>query len=378
MASINRFAPERGLRASQRALRSILIGSSLAIWVASGAWAQAQIHIDVALQENVSDGRLSAHGYDFDAFSVDSILVDKRVFVRTVGLDGNLRLTGDPGFVSRNDPTEIDPPGLAAPTGSQGLFFNVLTPPASTMPAMGGRALSYWSGSGPVTWGTTPDADEGVAIVRGSLFNPFDFVLVYDTPQPIEGFAIGGATSGGSLHEHVNFLMLPDNGSVPPAGPDNGVYATLLELSYPSYTEWIPVWLGFSAFAPAGARDATLTDLATNFQFPLCSDGIDNDKDGTIDAGGDAGCADANDMSERGAPTECDNGIDDDGDGFTDFHDLDGDGASDWRGDPSCLHPTNPREFAVVPEPGVAMALGVGVIALAGAAGRGRRRSRTC
>ena len=45
-----------------------------------------------------------------------------------------------------------------------------------------------------------------------------------------------------------------------------------------------------------------------------------------IDFGNDDGCADADDMSERGATTECDNGIDDDGDGFVDFHDLDGDG----------------------------------------------------
>jgi len=376
MASSNRFARKNPLRAGRRALHSILIGGLLAIATTPAAWGQTSIHIDVSVQENASDGRLSVHGYDWDAFATDSILVDKRVFVRTVGLEGNLRLTGDPGFVSRNDPTELAPPGLLAPTGSEGLHFNVLSPPASTMPAMGGRALNYWSGSGPVTWGTTPDADEGVAIVRGSLFNPQAFALVYDTPEPVEGFVIGGASSSGSLHEHVDFLMLPDNGSPPPAGPDNGVYVTLLELSYASYTEWIPVWLGFSAFAPAGARGATLTDLATNFQFPLCSDGIDNDKDGTIDAGGDAGCADANDMSERGAPSECDNGIDDDGDGFVDFHDLDGDGASDWQGDPSCLHPTNPREF--VPEPGAAIALGVGVLTLAGAARRSRIRRLTC
>ncbi|MGB0618673.1 MAG: hypothetical protein ACPGVZ_04320 [Myxococcota bacterium] len=375
MARNKHSVGKSGLRGRPRPLRSLFLACAFAASIAGVAAAQT-IHVDVAIQENAADGRLSVHGFDWEAFSAVSILEDRRVFVRTVGLDGNLRLTGDPGFVSRNDSAELAPVGLERPNGSEGLFFNVVAPPASTMPAMGGRALSYWSGSGPVTWGTTPDADEGVAIVLGSLFNPIDFTLVYDTPGSIQGFSIGGVSASGSLHEHVDFVMLPDNGSAPPTGPDDGVYATLLELSYPSYTEWIPVWFGFSAFAPSGARDATLTDLQTNFQFPLCSDGIDNDKDGTIDAGGDGGCTDANDMSERGAPSECDNGIDDDGDGFIDFHDLDGDGSSDWQGDPSCLHPTNAREL--VPEPSFAFGLGIAAAALGSAARRKWSRRPRC
>ena len=94
-----------------------------------------------------------------------------------------------------------------------------------------------------------------------------------------------------------------------------------------------------------------------------------------IDFGNDDGCADADDMPERGATTECDNGIDDDGDGFVDFHDLDGDGTSDYAGDASCLHPTNTREF--VPEPGLAASLLLGVFGLAGAARCDGRRHST-
>lgn len=56
-----------------------------------------------------------------------------------------------------------------------------------------------------------------------------------------------------------------------------------------------------------------------------CSDGIDNDEDGGIDAPSDLGCASANDLSEK-APVvpgrmECDDGIDNDGDGLVDMAD---------------------------------------------------------
>lgn len=81
-------------------------------------------------------------------------------------------------------------------------------------------------------------------------------------------------------------------------------------------------------------------------------------------------------MSERGAITECDNGIDDDGDGFIDFHDLNRDGLSDYRGDTSCLHPTNVRE--VVPEPQFLAGLAIGLAGLVGSARQSRLRRPTC
>ena len=46
---------------------------------------------------------------------------------------------------------------------------------------------------------------------------------------------------------------------------------------------------------------------------PACSNGLDDDGDGLVDAPSDPGCTDANDASERGTAS-CDDGIDNDGD----------------------------------------------------------------
>ncbi len=54
---------------------------------------------------------------------------------------------------------------------------------------------------------------------------------------------------------------------------------------------------------------------------PECSDGLDDDGDGSIDFPNDPGCSDALDADERSAEIECDNGIDDDGNGLIDFPD---------------------------------------------------------
>ncbi len=51
---------------------------------------------------------------------------------------------------------------------------------------------------------------------------------------------------------------------------------------------------------------------------PPCSDGVDNDGDGFIDAGSDPGCRDADWFAEAPA---CDDGVDNDGDGFIDILD---------------------------------------------------------
>jgi hypothetical protein len=50
----------------------------------------------------------------------------------------------------------------------------------------------------------------------------------------------------------------------------------------------------------------------------ICSDGLDNDDDGSIDFPADQGCKSLADESEL-STNECDNGVDDDGDGQTDW-----------------------------------------------------------
>ena len=244
--------------------------------------ARAQLHLDIAVQENVSDGRLSVHAFDWDTLPQLGLVEDKRSFVRGVSISGSSLLLEDPGFVSRISPTELSSAGLLAPLGGEGLFFNVLSPPASTMPSLGGRTISHWDGSLPVVWGPTPDPDEGIEIIKGSFFNPDDQVVIDGAAANVEGFSVGAASGSGSLHEHMKFLLLPDGGALPPAGPDDGVYLMLLELSYPTYAEWIPVFIGVEAFAGGlAAQTAAENSISADLLNPLCSDGIDNDKDGT-------------------------------------------------------------------------------------------------
>jgi len=358
-------------------LFTLCISTAVANPVAAQYLGGNGVHIDLAVQENAADGRLSFHGFDFDVLPQFGLIADKRAFIRGVSIQGNTLIAQDPGFNSRLSPDELSHVGLLAPRGGEDLIFNILSPPISTMPALGGRSINYWDGTGSVSWGAVPD-DEGIRLLNGSVLNPTgDMTISGASNSDVDGFTIASTTSGGSIHHHIKWILLPDNGALPPVGPDDGVYLMLYEFSLPSYAEWIPVFIGIEAFSGGvTTRTAALNAIEADFQKPLCDDGIDNDKDGTIDAAGDAGCADDADMSERGATTECDNGIDDDGDGFADFHDLDGDGASDYGGDGSCLHPTNALE--IVPEPGSSIALAIGTAGLAATARRGRERRRAC
>ncbi len=351
------------IRRSRFRVAALVLAGAMEGLSAGGAFAQG-IHLDVAVQENAADGRMSVHGFDFDLLLAEAIAVDKRVFVRGVSISGNSLLSENPGFVSITSATALNPVDLLRVPGGQALRFNVLVPPATTMPELAGRNLSFWDGNGAVSWGPTPDPDEGIRIVRGSLANPTFSATVDGGGAPIDGFVIGTTLASGSLHEHLKYLLLPDNGALPPAGPEDGVYLMLLEVAYAPYAEWVPVFVGVEAFAGGlAAQSAATLAVESSLVLPLCSDGIDNDKDGLIDfAGGDPGCDGPGDMSERGALAECDDGIDNDGDGLIDF-----------PNDPGCLHPTNPIE---APEPASSALLLAGIGGLA--AGARARRRRSC
>lgn len=314
------------------------------------------VHLDIALQQNASDGRLSLHGFDFDLLPQFAMIAGKRAHVRGITLSGNSLVSENPGFVSVVSSTALSPVGLLPVLGAQALRFNLLSPPLSTMPDLGGRNVSYWDGTGPVRWGPTLDADEGIRIIRGSLFNPTSSLIANGSATNVPGFVIGATLASGSLHEHLKFLLLPDNGQAPPVGPEDGVYLILIELSFAPYAEWIPAFIGVEAFAGgAAAQSAAVAAIESELLRPLCSDGIDNDKDGLVDGGGgDPGCLDDADMSERGALAQCDNGVDDDLDGLIDA-----------PNDPGCLHATNPIE---APEPALGLLVGCGALGLASSA----------
>jgi cysteine-rich repeat protein len=82
-----------------------------------------------------------------------------------------------------------------------------------------------------------------------------------------------------------------------------------------------------------------------------CPDGVDNDGDGLTDfAGGDPGCADDSDLSERDPSLACDDGADNDGDGRADFDPITfanpGNATTPpaGSGDPGCYDPSWGKE----------------------------------
>jgi hypothetical protein len=94
----------------------------------------------------------------------------------------------------------------------------------------------------------------------------------------------------------------------------------------------------FTAATRACAGEALLECLTERgFYRAQCSDGIDNDGDGSVDHPEDPGCAGQNALEEAPA---CDDGLDNDGDGFADW-----DGAGFTHPDPDCVEdPSRDRE----------------------------------
>jgi MYXO-CTERM domain-containing protein len=85
---------------------------------------------------------------------------------------------------------------------------------------------------------------------------------------------------------------------------------------------------GLEVRASATASGELESDLATPCFVsisPACSDTRDNDGDGRTDFPGDPGCSDPLDSDERDTPAQCSDGMDNDGDGQT-----------DWPADTSC------------------------------------------
>jgi hypothetical protein len=108
----------------------------------------------------------------------------------------------------------------------------------------------------------------------------------------------------------------------------------------PAQSVVVDTWAQVRAVVPPGATSGPIvvTTLlgsgasAQSFLLPACSDGLDNDGDGTKDFPSDLGCSDPQDESEHSTSFACDNGLDDDLDGFTDVD------------DPGCLLQVSPRE----------------------------------
>ena len=111
---------------------------------------------------------------------------------------------------------------------------------------------------------------------------------------------------------------------------------------------WTPNGNGLSpasvVLTNTGGAGVDLGDLSE------CSNGIDDDGDGLVDADGggvgdpDPGCDDPADASERSALLVCDNGLDDDLDGRIDFDPVTAGDPALGVGDPGCWKPDSDTE----------------------------------
>jgi hypothetical protein len=185
----------------------------------------------------------------------------------------------------------------------------------------------------PIYWtGSRPSANlAGSGIFPFSLSTQQTFISVDSTTPAVPGVSpeVPGFCEGGSL-EDVGYPNFPLAGGVTDFSP--GSNFVLGGATCPS---------GLSAITNLAERAFSIELQGELVPISACSDGLDNDGDGLFDfVGGDPGCDDASDFSERSSSLPCDNGEDDDGDGWTDFvPDRDGDGIGDFPGDPACRSP---------------------------------------
>ena len=162
------------------------------------------------------------------------------------------------------------------------------------------------------------------------LWAPGHFVYAPDYAST--GYRRANGTSMAAPHVAGAWALLAQ--AAPGAGVDE-IFAALQDTG-----------LFLSLITPEATR--IRVDEAYDALTADCADGLDNDGDGLVDlAGGDPGCDDVGDDSERSAALPCDDGLDNDGDGLVDFvPDGDGDGVADPPGDPVCRDSAWPMEDA--------------------------------
>ncbi len=279
-------------------------------------------------------------------------------------LDGSFS-QDDPGFTAVGSPC-TDAPLIGPMPPSRNLFIDFLT----EVPTGGGpaRNLLYWDAvdddgngldPGDVDWSPVPTdeflridelgsiavADGGTAEVSGILIDDLD---------PVSG----------TVHDHIDFELRKAAGGL----PTYGVYMAKFDITVPGFAEGAPVYVTFGTQSiPADAEVVARTQIKNELTFTLCSDGIDNDRDGFIDFdGGDPGCDNAEDDSEKSTLYECDDGIDNDGDGFIDHRAVDFGAANLYaERDPEC-DSQGPLGMSEVPEPSSLAMLTLGGVLLSG------------
>jgi hypothetical protein len=201
-----------------------------------------------------------------------------------------------------------------------------------------------WGSGQSQRWGTNVVGDDDQLVVFNSTYTQ-SFWTYFDSGLPTLHEAQGAASDSGGP------VWIEDGGVWKLAGV---ISVTLIFENQPASTALHGN--ATSIVDLASYRDAILEIVQT----PDCSNGLDDDGDGTIDAGADPGCSDALDTSERDPTHVCDDGIDNDGDQLVDWpidpdcadlldyseapvcfdgFDNDGDGLTDSPADPGCFAP---------------------------------------
>jgi len=313
--------------------------------------------------QTVEYSRLVTGARDFGTFPVGT-LYPVRAFDER--LDGSFA-ADDPGFAAVPAPCN-DVPSLAPLPPARGLYVDFLTE-LHTGPGPE-RNLLYWDGIDDDTNGLDENDVEWSPV-------PLDEILRIDElgatavadggTSEVEGIFIDSTGASGNIHDHIDFELRRSGGGL----ASIGVYLVRLDLTMPGFAEGAPVHMVFATVStPAGAEVVARSQVESELVFPLCDDGVDNDRDGLTDFPDDPGCDSATDDSEKSTAHECDDGIDNDGDGLIDYRAVDFGAAGLYADrDPECDMP----EAIEVPEPSVALLLASGVTGLVLL---GHRRSR--
>jgi hypothetical protein len=162
------------------------------------------------------------------------------------------------------DPFVINDPGFntvgasALPAGSQ-LILKVPNPALFGLSAN----LSYWNGSGPVSFGPVPSG-ETLRLNKGTQ----DRTLGNDATA-ISYLNIGAAGANGSLHQHLNSFLQGSDGNVDPSDgivPAEGIYLFPFQLgsSDAGIADSRPLFLVYNNGQSEAVHDAAIAWVETN------------------------------------------------------------------------------------------------------------------
>ena len=226
--------------------RNTTVLSAAAVAVTAAAVPARAQHSDIS--PRVIDGRIVTYGHD-DATGQD--VPDVRVFGYDFG-----EVVGDPYFSS--DPGVNAPAGSGLPAGSL-LRFDIPAASSFGLPSN----LSFWGGSGPVTFGAVPSS-ETLRFTFGSANT-----TVGSGAAAQDGFGLGAVAADGSLHRHLSALLNGSDGNNDPADgnpPAPGIYLVPMVLgsSDPAVLPSAPVFVVYNNGLTEEAHDEAIDYVQTN------------------------------------------------------------------------------------------------------------------